>query len=185
VQIDNKSGAYIATNHLLTLGRRRLLLLNDKSNSEFAIAKREGFRQALSEYGITYNDSMECGILPYEDTLAYKTIKKILNECQDKRPDALLVYGDWATYGAVTAIREAGLKIPEDIALVMYDDYPWVSKVLGLAVSAVRQPLEEQASHALTLLLERMEDSEETVNTIEILQPQLIVRRSCGSDLFH
>ena len=183
VQIDNSSGAYIAANHLFSLGRKHLMLLNDRADSEFAIAKREGFSKALREHGIAYKENMECGIIPYEDSLSYETVKKLLNKSESERPDALIVYGDWATYGAVKAIREAGLKVPDDIALVMYDDFPWVSKVLGLPITSVRQPLTEQVSHALSLVLEQIDNSKEKVNTIEILQPQLVVRRSCGSGM--
>ena len=97
----------------------------------------------------------------------------------EERPSALLVGNNLMTLGALAAIRELGLRIPDDVAVIGYDDMPW-APAFDPPLTAVRQPGYEMGRRATELLLERVEDPEREPQVV-MLQPELIVRRSCGA----
>ena len=91
--------------------------------------------------------------------------------------DGLFIYGDWATIGAVNTLRKHGVRIPEDVSVVMYDDFSFVERVLGLRVTAIRQPFPELIGYAVRILLNRL-DNGRNGNLAQIIQPRLMIRDS-------
>jgi DNA-binding LacI/PurR family transcriptional regulator len=95
------------------------------------------------------------------------------------RPTALLVGNGMMTIGALEAIHARGLRIPEDVAIVSYDDMPW-ALALTPALTVVRQPGYELGTRAMELLRLRIREPERSITT-EMLEPELVVRGSCGA----
>lgn len=96
-------------------------------------------------------------------------------------PDAIFVSNNLMTLGVLRALHEIGIRIPEEVALVGFDDMPWAGD-LNPALTTVAQPGYELGQQAVQLLLKRLERPESPFFKI-ILQPRLIIRQSCGAHL--
>ncbi len=176
VSIDNFNGIYVATRHLLERGRRNLVFFHKTLQEKINQEKVDGFHQALDEFRLLSPQERrhyECS--PYVENESAALVRRLLAEGQ--KFDGLIVHGDWATYGAVLALREYGLRIPEDVALVMYDDYYTVQRTLQLSITAMRQPFGEQIRHAIRLLMARLDQPSHT-RTVQLIQPLLMIRET-------
>jgi DNA-binding LacI/PurR family transcriptional regulator len=178
VVVDNARGAYDAVAHLIGLGHRRIGFLEGIPGISTSRERLQGYRAALGDHGIEAGRELtrsgdsrrESGRRLGEDLLG-----------QPDRPHALLVGNGMMTLGVLEAIRGLGLRIPEDIAVVGYDDMPW-APVLTPPLTVVRQPGYELGSRAMELLLGRIADPGRSTTAIS-LQPELVVRGSCGASL--
>ncbi len=179
VDIDNVGGVSMLTSALLSLGRKSPMFLNGCPELKVNRDKAEGFRTALTEYGVSFSEGMIGNVEPSEKEPARSVVRKLLKGKGARPFDALVVYGDWATFGAVEALREAGLKIGEDVLVGMYGGYPWVYKALGMEFATVRLPFSEQIERALRIVLQRIKDPESSV-VVEKLATRLIIKAGKG-----
>ncbi len=169
VILDNQAAAYLLVNHLVSQGYGHISGIFG-SASGTGLARREGFHQALKQHGLAGKSEL---ITPTAQA-AQAAIAQWL--ASTDRPQAIFVSNGLFLLGALQAIRAAGLKIPDDIALVGFDDDPWTSLVdPGLTVIA--QPTYEIGRTAMELLLQRLENPERPVRAVE-LAGSLIVRGS-------
>ena len=176
VSIDNTQGTYLAASHLLAIGCRHLFFMLPEKSPQFQ-NRVKGFQQALREYGLPSGPAEfvlpvgedDCGDAErhIEDLLARKTAF-----------DGLLLGTDGCTYSAVTTLRKYGVRIPEDVSVVMWDDFPLVSKLLRLPLTVVRQPFRAQIVSAIEILISQR-NMEKPSSIQRIIQPSLIVRCSC------
>ncbi|MBS1369202.1 MAG: GntR family transcriptional regulator [Lentisphaeria bacterium] len=175
VAVDNHAGAGIATEHLIESGRRNPLFLCGQISLHMNRNKTLGFFEALDRAGISAEPERVIEIVPYDENETARIIQREL----PKRSgfDSLLIDGDWATWATVNYLRERGLRIPEDVAVIMYDEFNWVSRALALPVTSVRQPHAEQLRTALRLLMRKLHDAHQP-QVIQTIQPTLLVRRS-------
>ena len=97
----------------------------------------------------------------------------------DERPTAILAVNDFTTFGAIKAIREKGLRIPEDIALIGFDD-PKSGAILEVPLTTVRQPSREIGERAVQILLTEIKEGIRNVTRV-LLPAKLVIRRSCGA----
>lgn len=176
VTVDNIEGTRLGVDHLVALGHRRVALLGGPSRHSTAIERDQGYRQALRAAGLALRaelvyrgDFREPG--GYQGMTALLAVRP--------RPTAVFVANNLMTLGALRALHEAGLRIPDDMALVGFDDVPWATS-LNPPLTAVSQPSQEIGSTAADLLLDRLARPERTVRHV-ILQTRLIVRASCGA----
>ncbi len=174
---DNRLGAYLATGHLVRLGHRHIAHITGPKHVSSVRERLRGYRQALDEGGIAAdqqriihtNLSLEGG---------YQATQQLLDACP--LPTALFTYSDLLAVGALKAIREAGLRVPEHIALVGYDDIEFAA-FLEIPLTTISQPSYEIGSRGVELLLELIENPDEQRQRHHIvLEPRLIVRKSCG-----
>ena len=176
ITIDNFNGAYAATRHLLERGYRNIVFLHKSLQEKINCEKVEGFLQALDEFRLTSPEQRRhYESTPYIEEEGAAVVRRLLDEGQ--KFDALIVHGDWATLGAVTELREHGLEVPRDVALLMYDDYYAVQRMLRLSVTAMRQPFGEQIRHALRILMNQL-DHPNRPRTIQLIQPLLMIRET-------
>jgi len=176
VHVDDYSGAEQATRMLLQAGCRRPMFLNGTAQYVINRNKEEGFIHALAEADIVFAPAMTREIVPNDEKSGIRAIESLLAE--KIKFDGLLVYGDWATWGAVTTLRQHGIMVPEQMPLVMYDDFPWVSRVLGFTVTSIRQPFSGLIKAAVKILIRKIEQNTER-NIIQLLAPQIIPGNSC------
>lgn len=176
VTVNNRQGAYRAVERLIKLGHRRIAIINGLKELSTTVERFKGYKQALNDYGlpladelILYADSREQG--------GIKSTKKLLK--LDERPTAIFSINNLMTLGCLEELNTQGIKIPEEIALIGFDDMPW-SKALNPPLTAVRQPGYELGVSAAELLLRRLSDPFRNTSDI-VLHPELIVRQSCGS----
>ncbi len=178
VKTANADGARVAVSHLLSLGFREIAIINGPIDYAVASERLEGFHQAMRSVGAKVHRDWE----QHEDFRidgGYKAARRILDG--NTRPRALFVTNYLMTLGALQAIHELKLRIPEDIAVVGFDDMPWAIS-LNPPLTAVGQPTTDLGRTAAQLLLERLEHPERPFRKV-ILQPRLIVRASCGAVL--
>ena len=172
---DNESGGYQATSHLLDLGRRRIAYFGRRaSRSPEHVARYQGYARALREAGIDPDDSIR---VPADnsETQGYHAAQELIE--RDAAFDALFASTDLIAIGAMRAIQKAGLRIPEDIAVVGFDDMP-----LAAYVTPGLTTVQQNARLGGDALVEGI------INLIEggaiesrMMAPKLIVRESCGA----
>jgi LacI family transcriptional regulator len=179
VIVDDLSGAKEATQHLISQGCKRIAHLEGPPNLGITKQRLEGYVQALNEAGYSVDKDLivSCpqGTIE-EGKAATEQLLKLPN-----RPDAIFATNDPAAMGAMQAIKAAGLKIPDDVAVVGFSN--WVfSGLLDPSLTSVDQPGFEMGQEAAKLLIRQIEvkskDNEEPTPETKILKTKLIVRDS-------
>jgi LacI family transcriptional regulator len=168
---DDRLGAHLATRHLLDLGHRRIGLVGGPDYASSARDRRCGYKQALAEAGILVDESLITG-----DSFSMEggeTAGRTLLNRTD-RPTAIFAVNDNTAIGVMAAAHALGLRIPEDLSLVGYNDIPVVSR-LPVPLTTVRVPFQQIAVNALELL---QEASGGAPPRTLITAPTLIPRRS-------
>jgi LacI family transcriptional regulator/LacI family repressor for deo operon, udp, cdd, tsx, nupC, and nupG len=176
VVADNVRGAFDATAHLLRLGHRRIGFIEGRPELSTSQERREGYRRALAAHGIALDESLvRSGDSRHESG---RDLARALLALRQP-PTALLVGNNMMTLGALEAIHHLGRRIPDDVAVIGYDDMPW-ALALNPPLTAVRQPGYEMGRRAAELLLRRIQEPGCRPSVVT-LQPELVVRRSCGA----
>ena len=169
----NRLGAYHATRHLLELGHRRIGFIT--GNLEFGAARErlDGYHAAFSDFNCQVDHSLVCEG-DFQRPRAVAAGRALLSRFE--RPTAIFASNDVSAFGVMEAARELGLRIPEDLSVVGFDDIPEASNV-DPPLTTVRQPLEEMGRVAVRTLLATMHDQGHRTERIE-LPTRLIVRAS-------
>jgi DNA-binding LacI/PurR family transcriptional regulator len=173
VRIDNKEGGFLATEHLVEQGYKRIAILAGPKNLSISNDRLDGYLAALKKYRIkaTPEFIIHCD---FNQQYAYNATLDLLSKKQ--RPDAIFTISDRMAIGAMLAIKEKGLTMPKDIGLVGFNNEPVVSLVTP-GISSVDQPAFELGKTAAKLFIERMHN-EEMDDAEVILKPRLVVRES-------
>ena len=177
VKTANAAGARWATEHLLSLGHKDIGLVNGPAHYDVAQERFAGFAAAVGARGLALPAEWVAHS-NFRQQGGYEATKRLLAGA--RRPRALFVTNDLMALGALQAIHELRLRIPQDVAIVSFDDMPWATS-LDPALTTVAQPTRELGRTAAQLLLDRAADPERAVRQV-VLQPELIVRASCGAN---
>ena len=181
VFVNHRKGGYIATNHLVNLGHRRILCLTLPHSDTVFADRTQGYRDALGDYHIPVHEEW---ILSCDGTFesGYNLVKKHPELIDDI--DAIFSQTDIMALGAIEALQERGCRVPGDISIVAYDDIEF-GKHFRPKLSTIHQPREQLAILAcrhIVELLEEKEDQPEPHLLQKYLEPYLIVRESCGAE---
>lgn len=179
VLTDNIAGAYQAVGHLLDLGHTRIGLIAGIPKITSTDQRLVGYEQALEERGIPSDPAL---IRRSTSTIAGGERDAALLLALPDPPTALFATNNQMTIGALRAIQARGLRCPEDIALVGFDDFEWAD-VFRPRLTTVRQPVYELGRTVTRLLVRRIEGQRTNPGQEIILPPTLIVRESCGNEL--
>jgi DNA-binding LacI/PurR family transcriptional regulator len=176
VDVDNAAGALKAVKHLIEMGHRRIACITNAPLSYTASRDRlAGYRQALEQAGIVFDERLvRIGL--FTEVSGAQAMENLLGSGQTL--DAVFVASDEVALGALTAIQAAGLHVPDDLALVGFDDIPQ-SRYVDPPLTTIRLPaydLGYQAGGMLTRLIETPQDG---VGSL-LLETELIVRQSSG-----
>lgn len=170
---DNVRGGRRAVDHLLRLGRKKIVFLGDTDEPE--IQRRfQGYRAALAAANVLYRGDL-VSTVHFEIESAHSTVERLLAQKIDF--DALFAASDMAAIGAIRALRQAGLRVPEDVAVVGYDDVT-MGRYIRPQLTTIRQDLSEAGRLMVSKLLSAS-DTRDLAS--ERLATDLIVRESCGS----
>ncbi len=178
VKVDNVRGAYDAVKHMLDLGYRRIGIIIASNEITTGRERYQGYVKALDDAGIAL-DAMLVKNGDSRTESGYRMTRELINSSLP--PEAIFAGNNMVTLGTLRALREAGKRIPEDIALIGFDDMPW-SGDLCPPLTAVSQPTYELGQEAVALLLRRIAQPTAPARTV-ILQTHLIERQSCGAQL--
>ncbi len=173
IEIDNYQGGRLAAEYLLSQDHRRFGFIGDTDLPTYAIHtsdwRLEGYRQALEQGGVQLpNDCI--ALAPFGLETAHAAALRLLE--QPEPPTAIFCASDTMAMGALKAARERGLRVPEDLAIIGFDDID-MSDYIGL--TTIRQNLEESGRVAVELLLSRLADRSRSVQHIHL--PLELVKR--------
>lgn len=176
---DSVSGAMALVRHLIQLGHRRIAMLSGPTMTSTAKDRIVGYCMALTEAGIPVEPQLiKAG--EYRDASGEVLIQELLDE--GSRPTAVFAANNALAMGVISALGKRGARIPQDIALVSFDDLPNTSRLLPF-LTVVAQPVYEMGVNAAQLLLSRL-DSDVSLRPRHVVLPvRLIVRHSCGSQI--
>ncbi|MBM4467242.1 MAG: LacI family transcriptional regulator [Chloroflexi bacterium] len=179
VDADNINGARMAVEHLIRLGHRRIATITGPLHMIAGQDRLSGYRQALEARGIPVEEGM---IVEGDFTESGGTAA--MQRLLPASPSAVFVASDTMAVGALKALRQANRRVPQDIALVSFDDIP-IASAIEPALTTVRQGIEQMGSMAVEVLLSVLEASseEETPAQRIVLPTELVIRASCGSAL--
>ncbi|WP_341935750.1 LacI family transcriptional regulator [Microbacterium sp. LWO14-1.2] len=169
VDVDNVAGARTATQHLLSTGRRRIATITGPLTMVSSGDRLQGFRDALADAGLA-PFAEEAG--DYSEASGADAARRIL---ATGTPDAIFVASDLMARGALTALRATGIRVPDDVALVGYDDSS-VALTTDPQLTTVRQPMYAQGEAMAGVLLSNL--AGEAPETTTILPTELVVRGS-------
>jgi LacI family transcriptional regulator, galactose operon repressor len=173
---DDYFGASLATKHLIGLGHHRIGYINGPENWHTCRARLRGYQDTLASHNLSFDASL---IQPgdWEMESGYAAAKNFLE--QDKPPTAIFAANDSMALGAIYAIQDAGLRIPEDIAVVGYDNRNFTTTVRP-RITTVSMPVIEMGGVAAELLLKQIAEGRKEEEEIKV-KGQLIIRETCGA----
>ena len=174
--LDHRKGARLALSHLLELGHREIAFMKGAEVSPDSEDRWNGIREVAEELGIRMRAELNVQLEGDDATpqLGYPFAKALLAR---KRPfTALFAYNDISAIGSIRAFQEAGLRVPEDISVVGFDDIR-IAVHNNPSLTTVRQPLQKMGEIAARTLLNRIEEPEDWVQEISI-EPEFVVRES-------
>ncbi|GLV55689.1 GntR family transcriptional regulator [Dictyobacter sp. S3.2.2.5] len=180
---DNVGGGYRATEHLAILGHTRIGFAYSRAGDLRTTSVRdrwEGYRKALYEYQRPFDDSLILADLPTDaepDTDLFDALIR-----RPDLPSAIFAVNDWVALEFIKAATRTGVRIPEDVAIVGFDDLSY-DEHLSVPLTSIAQQGIAMGMHAATLLINRIEKHVLGEPKHIVLPTQLIVRQSCGARL--
>ncbi len=186
VSPDNLKGGFEATQHLIDLGHKRIAFIGANLGSGAHLKRLQGYLKALEHHGIPVDERLITGrsegvtdVSGYStEEIGFEGMKRLLS--LPDPPTAVFARNDFTAIGAMSAINDAGLRIPDDIAIVGFDDIPLAAR-MSPSLTTVRQPMRAEGQIAAEMLLERITGRANIARRERILDCELIVRESSGS----
>jgi LacI family transcriptional regulator, galactose operon repressor len=176
IRIDNYNGAHAMADHLLSLGHQRIAFITGPERNADAVERRRGYREALEAGG---GKAIEIAGDFTEDS-GHRAVPKIL--ALRARPTAIFAANDAMAIGAFRALREARMRVPEDLALAGFDDVP-IARYLTPPLTTVHVEIAEMGRRAVDYLVNTIENAGDGSRKHDVVATTLVVRESCGSQL--
>lgn len=173
VRVDNEKGAFLAVSHLVKSGYKRISYISGLTTIPSSRMREQGYRRALENHQLFHPELIKRGNSTFESGVTL--CAELLNLADP--PDAIFTGNNLITLGALETIHKFGRRIPEDIAIVGFDDMFWSSS-LNPPLTAVRQPAYEIGKRAGELLIQRITDPQRPCIQMT-LNAELMIRSSC------
>lgn len=175
INIDNFGGAVAMTNHLVAMGHQAICMIGGPLCNRDADEREKGFRSALKAAGIS-----PAGVVrgDFSELSGYRAVAEVL--AMAARPTALFAANDSMAVGALSALRDAGLRTPEDMAVVGFDDIP-IAEYVSPALTTVRVSISTLGARAAERLFTSIREQNRSDRQHENLPTELVIRRSCGA----
>ena len=174
VVFDDFQSGYKATRHLIDCGCKHLAHIAGPANLQLSEDRKRGFQSALENFNLKYDPEL---VVPCDFSLenGKEAMEKILQT--GKQIDGIFTVCDAAAYGAMSVLKNAGYKIPEDVSVIGFTNDPF-AKLIEPSLSTISQPSYEIGETATHLLLKHIENKEEFVPEIRTIETELIERNS-------
>lgn len=176
VKCDNRMGAYIATEHLIQIGRKRIGFVCASVDAQQSASRIAGYRDALSFYGIECSDKL-IRYCPQTEEEIFKTTIQII---QEEKVDAIFYLYDYIAIAAIRAIQSIGLRIPQDVAIMGYDNIH-ISRYLPTTLSTIDTHSHRVGYMAAEMLTDKIEHPDTPSRKI-LLKPSLVIGESTVAD---
>lgn len=178
VDVDNRLGAYTAVSHLISLGRRRIATITGQRSMAAGHYRWQGYSDALTEHGIPIDENLVAAG-NFEQETAYQATFDLLLQ----QPDAIFAASDSMALGVLRALTESGRHVPDDVAVVGFDDLTVLDTAVPApfpALTTVRQPIRRIGVLAVETLLDIIKQPQSPPRQV-VLPTELVVRQSCGA----
>jgi len=172
VDVDNRSGAYLAVSYAIRAGYHRVGLIGGPRNTISGLDRYQGYLDALRQFGLPVIPELVTES-DYSDAGSYQTMKRLL----PFHPDAVFAASDAMAFAAIRAIQEVGLSVPKDIAIVGFDDIP-PAATSKPPLTTVRQPILQTGKIAAEILIDMIEHPDSHPHRV-VLPTELVIRSSC------
>jgi LacI family transcriptional regulator len=177
INIDNFGGAVAMTQHLLRLGQRTIAMITGPAGNRDSLERERGFRSALRDAGISLPAAWVVAG-GFTEASGFRAAQALLQHTP--RPQAIFAANDSMAVGALSAVRRAGLRVPEDVAVVGFDDVP-IAEYVNPPLTTVRVAITRLGSAATERLIENIRAHNQHERKHEIQPTELVVRGSCGT----
>ena len=177
ISVDNFGGAYAMVRHLLSTGGTRVAIITGSSRNYDARERLRGYRAALRDAGAEQQEGWEIAG-DFTETGGYRAAREIA--ALSPRPTAVFAANDAMAIGALSAFREVGLRVPEDIAVAGFDDIP-MARYMSPPLTSVHIEISELGARAMGVLLAAVQEKNRHERQRVVLPTTLVVRQSCGS----
>lgn len=174
VTTDNHSGALMAVEHLLEMGHRKIACIQGTQGISANSDRVKGYLDALQKYGIPLNEDWILGN-DFGEQNGYLQTLELMR--QGNRPAAIFALSNLISLGVLRALKELGMKVPDDVSVVSFDEQPY-SAFLACPMTTVEQPREEIGKLAFELLLKSFSGGNPIDSDGIMLPPRLIIRES-------
>ncbi|MFN8440861.1 MAG: LacI family DNA-binding transcriptional regulator [Caldilineaceae bacterium] len=173
-------GSYVATELLLQQGHRRIGHMTNVELYPARTGRIAGYQQALSDYGVVYEPTLLCE--EWTDPQGgYRAAKRLMQ--QENRPTALFCFNDRMAMGTYAALNELGLRIPEDVAIVSYDNQELLAANLRPTLTSMQLPHYAMGQWAVNYLLNSTNHNDSSAPPQVTLECPLVIRESHGKEL--
>jgi LacI family transcriptional regulator len=176
VDVDNRGGASLAATHLVDLGYKRIAIISAPVSTTAGVDRLSGFVEGLALRGMPLHPDLRSDG-DFSEESGYQAMLQLI----PNRPDAVFAASDTMATGALRALREAGLRVPGDVALMGFDGLPASAKSTP-ALTTIHQPVTDTGARAVQVLNELVNGSTPPP-IVEVLPVDLVVRESCGAIL--
>jgi LacI family transcriptional regulator len=179
VVVDNVHGAYEATRHLLSLGHRRIALVNGPLRFPSTRQREEGFLRALNEASVPFDAGMRLEAVNFSREEGFEAGKRLL-EASGAPTAVFVAAGDVCATGVMLALKKNGVAVPRDMSVVGFDDQPF-SELVEPALTTVRQPMARMGVEAFHLLRDALKDPIQHTVRRQSFATELVVRSSTAA----
>lgn len=176
VGVNNYLGGHMAVEHLIEHGHQRIALIMGLQSVSTGYGRYRGALEAMKRHGVTHDNSLT-RFGEFDRRAGYRLMADIL--AKQKPPSAVFAAGDTIAVGVVEALREKGLKVPQDVALIGFDDTE-LARIPGFDLTTVSQEKAVMGKLGVDYLVNKITGKNKGMVNRTILNPILIVRRSCG-----
>ena len=170
IVLDNRYGAYMATKHLIENGCKNIVHLGGTHELYVSLERARGYEAAMNEANL--KPMVEP--VGYNESVGYEAMKRLLDS--DLQIDGVFCMNDLVAIGAIKALKEKGLRIPEDVAVIGFDDDEELCEIIEPPLSSIHQPVEEMGEVAAKLLFELIKGNSKIKRYV--FTPRLVVRQS-------
>lgn len=178
INIDNEYGVYNAVDYLIKTGHKKIAFVGDQVTNEDRL---KGYKKALKDHDIQIDENLvKIGTERFEMG-GYNSVRQMLES--GNKPDSIFAVNDHMAIGTIKAITDKGLKIPQDISVIGFDDIT-ISNYLELPLTTVVQPKLEIGELASKLILERIENKDKPAVQHIVLKPKLVIRSTTKNIIY-
>lgn len=176
INVDNYSGAYAMVEHLIAVGHRRIAMIKGAANNFDAAERLRGYRTAMKDGNAEWSEALEY-IGDFTEASGFSAAEDILD--LDPRPTAIFAANDAAAIGALSAVRQRGFTVPDDVAIAGFDDIP-MAGYINPPLTSVHVPINELGARAIARLIDAVSGSGDAIEKKELLPTTLVIRESSG-----
>jgi LacI family transcriptional regulator len=174
---DSVSGARQLVEHLVSLGHRRIGFIVESDEVSTARDRRRGYESALADAGIPIDPTLITNAT-VDPSGGYEGMRRLLE--LENPPTAVFTVNNLVALGAIEAVRAAGLEVPDDVALVCFDDIEYASRLYPF-LTVMEQPAEAFGTLGTQLLLDRIAGRSPERSRVVVLPAEFVMRKSCGA----